>query len=382
MKILHVIRSLNPSDGGPPNVAASLAAAQAADGHSVAILGSATGEDPTSVMQSLEDIPGLSTVRLLRLAPRGDGGVGGPPPPDVVPRAELGKLIASFDVLHIHAIWDPILISAGRLARRAHVPYIITPHGMLDRWSLKQRRFKKTVALALYVRRHLNGAAGLHALNAPEEQGIQRLRLKNRIQKIPNGVFLQHINPAANEPEVPRIVFLSRLHFKKGLDFLAEAFHLVSQEIPEAELVVVGPDHGARNAFELHIKELNLSDRVRIVGPVFGTDKLTYIRDATCFCLPSRQEGFSVAILEALACARPVVISKACNFAEVGEAEAGFVVPLDPEIIADRLLILLGDRAQALRMGGNGRALVEARFTWEAISRQMVQFYERCRVNR
>jgi glycosyltransferase involved in cell wall biosynthesis len=141
-------------------------------------------------------------------------------------------------------------------------------------------------------------------------------------------------------------------------------------------LVIAGPDGGAREPFIAQIRQASLENRVHLVGPLYGPDKLAALADATCFCLPSRQEGFSVAITEALACGVPAVISDACHFPEVAEQDAGLVTPLDPAQIAQALLQVLRDPSARSRMGAAGRALVQARYTWPQVARQMAESYQ------
>jgi len=119
-----------------------------------------------------------------------------------------------------------------------------------------------------------------------------------------------------------------------------------------------------------------LGDRVDVIGPLYGRAKIAALVDAACFCLPSRQEGFSVAVLEAMACAVPVVISEACHFPEVAEVGAGTIVPLDAPALAKALGDVVADPGNAARMGAAGAALVRSRYTWEAIAGQSLRFYQ------
>jgi glycosyltransferase involved in cell wall biosynthesis len=142
-------------------------------------------------------------------------------------------------------------------------------------------------------------------------------------------------------------------------------------------LVVAGPDDGERAVFEQRIAAHGLTARTHITGPIYGRAKYEAMTDAACFCLPSRQEGFSVAITEALALSCPVVITRECHFPEVGEVGAGFVTGLDAREVAQGLLSLLGDPAAAREMGRRGLALVRERFTWERIAEQTIDAYRR-----
>src|SRR5205814_797387 len=134
---------------------------------------------------------------------------------------------------------------------------------------------------------------------------------------------------------------------------------------------------GARADFERRVAAVGLGGRVHLVGPLSGRDKWAALAGAACFCLPSRQEGFSMAILEALACRVPVVVSEACHFPEVAESGAGEVVPLDAAAVAAALGRVLADPEAAGRMGAAGRLLVEGRFTWRRAAERSLETYER-----
>jgi glycosyltransferase involved in cell wall biosynthesis len=204
---------------------------------------------------------------------------------------------------------------------------------------------------------------------------------------IPNGIYPREFDPLpalgqfyAAYPalkEKPYILFLSRVHYKKGLDYLADAFAKVAPAHPDVQLVIAGPDEGAAEPFQQAIASFGLSDRVHILGPIYGQNRFTALVDCACFCLPSRQEGFSIAILEAMACGRPVVITDACHFPEVAKVGAGEVVPLDAGALAGAIGHILSDRPKAEQMGQTGRDLVMKDYTWPSIARQLVDAYQR-----
>jgi glycosyltransferase involved in cell wall biosynthesis len=383
MKIAHVVESLDPANGGPPVVASRLAAAQARLGHEVSLISYRQPGAEDQIRGMMKGVPGGELVRRDELPPAGrlDRVIGR------AARREMRSRLTGMEVVHLHGVWDPILRAAADTARAAGIPYVVAPHGMLDPWSLSQRRLKKRIALLLGYRTMLNQAAFLHLLNRDEADLIRPLGLTARGVVIPNGIDPQEVAElppggsfTASHPvlqERPFILFLSRLHHKKGLDFLAQAFARVAAQDHNVQLVVAGPDGGARAAFEAEIRSAGLVDRVYLVGPLYGKEKYAALRDAACFCLPSRQEGFSVAILEALACGTPVVISDACHFPEVAERGAGVVVPLDADAISQAILRILSDETLRQRMGEAGRATVLAEFTWPVIAEQSISEYEK-----
>ena len=383
MRIVHVISSLDPAAGGPPIVATRLAAAQAGLGHDVALI--AYEPSPAvraNIRRAMTGLPHADKLAIEYL-----------PPPRGLSRVTASNARAALrrraraDFFHLHGVWNPIIRAAAGAAIDTKTPFAIAPHGTLDPWSLKQRPLKKRLALTLGYRAMLNCATFIHTLNEDEKRLLDPLKLTAPREVIPNGIFLEElaILPApgsfrATHPEIGNelfVLFLSRLHYKKGLDYLAEAFARVTKACPGSQLVVAGPDEGARADFERQISSLGTADRVHLVGPVYGHEKLAALVDAAVFCLPSRQEGFSIAITEAMACGLPVVISDQCHFPEVEQAGAGFITPLEPDAIAAALAKLFADESLRSRMGAAGAALVRSRFTWPKVAERTIDLYQR-----
>jgi len=369
LQILHGIGSLDPKTGGPPAVVMGLAAAQADLGHEVTVICGDGAAARSRIDAALERYRGHEGIEV-----RYDGSEGG-----------LPGAVDAADFLHLHGVWEKLLLRAAGRMRQRDKPYAVTPHGMLDPWALSQKRLKKRIALAVAFRGMLNRASFVHVLNTDERDAVGLLRLKSPSQVIPNGIFLEDVEPLppagafyAKHPELggrPFIVFLSRLHYKKGLDILAEAFAKLPESLSGVQLVVVGPDEGQQASFECRVAELGVSDRVHLTGPIYGREKFEAIVDAACFCLPSRQEGFSIAITEALACGCPVVISEGCHFPEVAEVGAGRVTPLEPSAVAQALTEVVSDPAIGQAMGQRGRELVCERYTWPKVAEAMMEAY-------
>lgn len=381
MRILHVIASIDPSGGGPQAVVVRLASAQARLGHRPAIAAYGDAEALGRARASAAGVPGLADVELLMLGAAGglervSGAIGS---------RRIAARIESSDFVHLHGIWEGLLPRAASIAVAAGTPYCVRPAGMLDPWSLGQKRAKKAIAMWLFQRRMLDGAAFLHMLNPDEERLVAGLQLRAPRVVIGNGVSLPEIDRAlvpgrfrARHPQLgasPFVLFLSRLHVKKGLDVLAEIFAILAARRPDLHLVVAGPDGGYGETFHGLVEAAGLGPRVHVTGPLYGEAKFEALADAACFCLPSRQEGFSVAITEALASGVPAVISEGCHFPEVAEAGAGRVLPLAAPAFADAIEALLSDPATAAAMGRAGRTLVAGRFTWPRIAAETLDAY-------
>ncbi len=385
MKIVHVIDFIDPIGGGPPQVVVRLAAAQAQQGHEVHVVAYA-GPDAESAERTQRQLATVPYVHLLHLH------VLSPPSRwELLFAGEaerlISRLLADSDCLHLHGVWERMLHRAAAAARKAGVAYCFRPCGMLNPWSFAQKRWKKRLVLTLAARKALNGAHFLHCLNAEEAAFVDRLGFKPRSLIFPNGVFFEEIEPlpppgtfTSTRPGLIGrrfVLFLGRLHYVKGLEYLAEAWAQCAASVPDVDLVIAGPDGGAQRDFEAQVAAAGLSHRVHVVGPLYGAEKFAAFVDAACFCLPSKQEGFSVAIVEALACGVPVVMSTACRFPEAAAAGAAREVPLDSSALAEALVVVLTTPAQAAAMGAAGRELIRSHYTWPAIAKRIVEAFRK-----
>lgn len=382
LRIVHAIGDLDPAGGGPPVVAARLAAAQAHLGCDVTILSYRTDEGGPRGDALMDETPHGGLVKLVSIDSPGRR--------ERLTGSDAARAFARLaddgvDVLHTHGMWEPMMPACAAIARKRSIAYVVTPHGMLDPYTLSVKPTKKRIALATTHKSFLRRASFVHMLNADEASLAEPVLHGAPTRVIPNGIFLEELEqtpPAgtfrSNHPELgerPYILFLSRLAHKKGLDYLADAFAEFHRRMPDVDLVVAGPDGGERASFETSIAEHGVAHRVHVVGPIYGADKFAALRDAAVFCLPSRQEGFSIAITEALAMGIPVVVTRACHFPEITEVGAGIETDLDARQVADGLERVLSDHEAADRMGRAGAALVRERFTWPSVARLTIECY-------
>jgi len=384
MKILHVIQSIDPAEGGPPVVATRLAAAQAAQGHEVHLLAYNTQRSHGAIEKFLEDLPGKERLKFHLLDPptKLEKFTG--------PRAQaaLEKIIPQMDIVHAHGIWNTVVRVACKICRRHSITHSICVHGMFDPWCMRQKSLKKRIAMKIAIYKMFDKCTFIHCLNKDEVEFVQSFGFQSSLEVIPNGIFVEEFdrppdhgvfrrkNPLIGDH--PYILFLSRLHYKKGLDYLADAFAAVAIDFPQLRLVVAGPDGGAQTDFEHRIDRAGLSDRVLITGPIYGPEKLEVLVDAECFCLPSRQEGFSIAITEALALGLPVVVTQACHYPEISETMAGIETDLSVESVADGLRKFFRSTPEQIEnMGMNGKHLVRDRFTWPIVAERSLCIYKK-----
>ncbi len=433
MRILHVTYSLAADQGGPTMVTTRVAAAQAGLGHEVTIL-TRESKGPETPLPAIE---GSKRVKIERLKDGGRGRLFGAIAKvrGTDSKPVLRELIARHDVVHVHNIWDPILIHAVNEARRQGKPVVLSPHGILTRWALSEKRIKKKLAMPFY-RPAIEKVSLVHALSSFEREELAVFGFRGPVVVVPNGVFLEEIDPlpregsfyeghgeifggkalgighlaaggeraaeqqigraadedkgtalpptpplggGASDQREPFVLFLSRLHPIKGLDILVDAFAIALKRVPRARLVprlvIVGPDFGMEGPIRAQAARLGIADRVHLTGPIFGRGKYEAMVDCACFCLPSGHEAFSVAIAEAMACRACVVISPECHLPEAQEAGAGLVVERDVEKLAAALVQVLSDENGRRAMGEKGRRLVEERFTWERVAGGLVEAY-------
>lgn len=302
------------------------------------------------------------------------------------PEASLEGAVKGAELVHMHGLWQGHSRRGARAARGSKIPYLIAAHGMADPWALRQKWLKKRVYAALVEGSNLRGASCLHALTRPEVGHLRRLAPKTPVALVPNGVCLDPFDHLpdrsdleAEHPELLgkfRLLFFSRVHKKKGLDLLAPALAGLAADHPEVHLIVAGIDDGALVPFLKAAEDLGLRDRVTYVGHVSGHMARKVWGAADAFVLPSHSEGFSMAVLEALACRLPTLVTEACHFPELATRDAGVVVPPTIEGVTSGLRALLERTPeQRLAMGDRARRLVEERYTWERQARRLADVY-------
>lgn len=300
----------------------------------------------------------------------------------------LAKILAiAPDVLHVHGIWMYPSVASLRWARRTNQPMVISPHGMLDVWAVRNSYWKKWLVGRLYEDRHLRRAGCLHALCESEAEAIRAYGLRDPICVLPNGVNLPDdfasARPTSGQwPDGAKVLlYLGRLHVKKGLIPLIEAWARVARNHPSARewhLAIAGWDQGGHEAeLKALVSHLGIQDRVCFLGAQFGVEKEAVYRNASAFILPSVSEGLPMVVLEAWSHRLPVLITPQCNLPEGVRADAALAVEPISESIADGLGRLLDmSDAERATMGSNGRQLVETTFAWSQISAQMFAVYE------
>jgi glycosyltransferase involved in cell wall biosynthesis len=274
---------------------------------------------------------------------------------------------ADFDVLNVQGVWAGMNVSGVSHARRIGARVVMAPHGMLDSWALARSRLKKRVARVLFADRVLAAVDCFHALAVSEADALRALGLRAPIAVIANGVALPAKTSAAGGR--PRLLFLGRLHTKKCIGELIEAWNVVGVEAPDWELQIAGPDELRMRG---RLRDATKVSNIRFVGELQGEAKERAYAEAHAFVLPSRSEGLPMTVLEAWAYGLPVVMTEACNLSEGFARDAALRVEPDVTSIVDglRRLVAMSHRDR-LAMGARGRALVEERHAWSHAAAQL-----------
>lgn len=359
MKILRIIASLDPAQGGPVEGLRESAALMAEAGHETEVV---TLDDPAAPFLESIDLPvyGMGPVSRFSLAPR------------------LALWVAAaarhFDAAIIHGLWNPASIAGWQGLKRAGLPYVVFTHGMLDSWFAKAypaKHWAKQIAWLAAQGWVLHDAETV-LFTSDEEQRRARGAFFGpayRSTVIAYGSAqppdFEHRHREALAAAIPSLadrrylLFLGRFHEKKGCDLLIEAFARVASQTPGLDLVIAGPDQvGLRTPLTDLAMRLGIANRLHWPGLIEGDAKWGALRCADALVMPSHQENFGIAVAEALACGTPVLVSDQVNiWREIDAADAGLVAPDTLEgthRLLTRFLALTPQERAA--MGENARA--------------------------
>jgi glycosyltransferase involved in cell wall biosynthesis len=367
MRVLHVIPDLSHETGGPVTAVMGLAEAQAAIGHEVCIASSDYG---------LDSIPQLDGVEFSLFPCRYDTWRWTP---------ELGRhlkeVVQRFDIVMIESLWQYPTCIAGRACRAANVPYMVSPNGMLDAWSLSQKAWKKRPYMALIERATILGSNGIHLTSEGElinshlkKWHVPKIVIplglpKSKYTEMPDKTDFLRRYPELSGKQI--VLFLGRLHYKKQPDVVIRAFHRACHDIPDAHLVLAGTgEHAYVQRLNELVKDLGIQDRVLFTGILKGDEVKEAYRAASVFVLPSWQENFGLSMVEAMAAGCPVVISDHIDLApDILQAGAGLLVSPNVEETAEAITRILQNEEMRHEMGSRGRQLVLEKFTWERCAR-------------
>jgi glycosyltransferase involved in cell wall biosynthesis len=388
MIILHMVSGLDPKSGGPTRSISGLCRTLAASGVETILF----------AYSPSHDLINPCGVRFVK--GRGTG---------IFTASRDAQMVireVKPDVIHLHGIWIPTNHIASCLAKRHHIPVFISPRGMLEPWSLNAKKWKKRLALVLYQRRDLKAAAALHATAESEADQFKRLGFKQPIITLPNGVdFPDTMPPRTHRGDGKRTaLFLSRIHPKKGLMELLEAWARVkSQQLATGNKQLptncswnqalthsrthallnwhfeyAGPDYdGHLAAVQKRMRELGVEADFTYLGNLNDTEKWAAYRRADLFVLPTYSENFGIVVAEALAAGVPVLTTTGTPWKALVEHQCGWWIEPGVDALTEALPKVLATATEDLAAKGErGRRYAVETFAWESIADQMKRAYE------
>jgi glycosyltransferase involved in cell wall biosynthesis len=402
LKVILTVGGLSPEDGGPSRSIPALAAALVRPGLEIEIVTCESAPNQNSPLLPQEAL--VKTQLLPRSCRRAQW------------LAQTNGFTRALDaashgvkdcIFHDNGLWLPTNHAVAFAAQRLKRPLIISPRGMLTVWALHFRGWKKRVAWWLYQMRDLQSAQVLHATSQAEAEEFHALGLQQPIAVIPNGVELpeeqrtedrdqkaeggrqntastkqksnfsvSEFQLSAFEKPLRTILFLSRIHPKKGLLDLARAWAMIR---PKGWRVLIagGDENGHVNEIKAEIRKLKIENDFAFVGAVEGEAKWNLYRSADLFILPSHSENFGIVVAEALACGVPAITTQGTPWEDLVTHRCGWWPatgsgPL-AEALRDALARTDGERRE---MGRRGRQLVEAKYSWPGVAAQMLSVYQ------
>ena len=371
MRILHTVASLEARFGGPSRSVPALCEALAQRGHDVHLVSQRLD---SACSNPLVPDPNLARTTLLPATWVNTGRY----PLTLEYTRHLAALARSrgAELIHDHGLWLQSNAGSSRAALRLGIPYFSSPRGTLTKWALQQQRLRKQVAWMLYQHQALRRSRVLFATSADEAKDFRSAGLRQPIAIVPNGITVGPVRRDARGAErVRTVLFLSRLHPKKGVTDLIEAW---SQLRPSGwRLVIAGPDEaGYRAVVERCIEQRGVAGSATLRGEVDEASKSAVYASADLFVLPTYSENFGLVVAEAMAHGLPVITTHGAPWGELCTHNAGWwIEPTIPALVAAlRTATSMGDE-QRRAMGERGRALIAMRYSWEKVVADTASVY-------
>jgi glycosyltransferase involved in cell wall biosynthesis len=381
MRVLHVIPSVAANSGGPAQAIFPMCSALRSQGVDVLLATSDAGICDAPLPETVVSYNDVPTIffhsqfgRSFKFSK---------------PMSNwLKASVPDFDLVHIHAVFNHACVAASRACLANRIPYVIRPLGTLEPWSVKQKRFRKRVFWRLRGEEMLRGAVAVHYTTSAEQRSVEeQFRLNNGIV-IPLGIepeasenFSHHDDVLTSFSELnghPYVLVLSRLHPKKALDVLIDAFvdATADPELHKWRLVIAGdgePEY-VRSLRE-RVHQSDKQQQILFSGWLTGDAKWNALSNASLLALPSYQENFGLCVLEALTCGVPVLVSQHVNLADdIERAGAGWVSDVRTRQLAAALTSALGDDGERQRRGIAGKVFSK-QFTAERTGTELIRLY-------
>lgn len=386
MKILHVAHFFYPclSAGGVVNASYQIARMQARD-NSVKVISSDACKERLKFEESRYDvdIDGIKVDYFKNISNRFKLATMLDTPIGAIFR--IKNQIRDFDVVHVHEHRQTLSIIACYFARRYGIPYVVQAHGSV--LPFFQKEGLKNIFDKVFGFKILHGASKVFALTEVEKEQYLKMGVEeDRIEIVPLGINIEEYSNLPEEgifrekfnisKDDKLIIFIGRVHEIKGLDLLIDAFKELADSEDDVKLAIVGPDDGYMDALNLRIAECDLSDKVIVTGPLYKSEKQEALVDCDLFVMPSKYESFTTSGLEAMACGKPLVLTKNNHIHDWVDGSVGLACDDDKMSLKDAMAEVLFDEELSKKFGMNGRRLIQEKYNWDMINEQILNIYE------
>jgi len=361
MKILSFVSSIDLSSGGPSRSVPMLAKGLAELGVDVTLM---TIRSKNMNVHALEG----TTARLKVLEPS-------------FTRKEIAQYLKDekYHLIQIQSMWDWPYHKVMVEARKLGIPYIVTPRGMLEPWSLSQKKWKKKLAWWLYQRNDVQKSVCVFTTAKMEAEHVTNLGITTCKAVIPNGIETDSY-PCKTSVDVVKkqVLFLSRVHVKKGIEVLFEVWKQIHPDYEDWQLLVIGNGEAEYiHSLENRVECLGLKESIKILPPVFGNDKIQIYQESALFCLPSYSENFGMAIAEAMSCGTPVITTTNCPWNILNDTKTGWCIDLNVDNLERALREALSmNPTELYDMGQKASKLIYENFDYRNVTRKTLKLYE------
>ena len=389
MKILHVAHFFIPclSAGGVVNASYQIASKQAED-NDVKVLSTDSCKERLKFPDGRYDVD-VDGIRVdyfknlsnrFKMATMLDTPFSAP--------FRIRKEIKDYEIVHIHEHRQTLAIIASHFARKNNIPYIVQAHGSV--LPFFQKEGLKNLFDKVFGFKILHNAACVFALTEVEKEQYLKMGVdEDKIEIVPLGINLEEYE---NLPDYGRfrskfnisdddnlILFVGRIHEIKGLDLLIDSFNdlIGLNENKDIKLAIVGPDDGYLTELEDKIRMYSLEDNVIVTGPLYNEEKQEALVDCDLFVMPSKYESFTTSGLEAMACSKPLVLTKNNHIHDWVDGNCGLACDDDKDSLRSAIEKLLFDEDLSKTYGENGKRLIKERYDWDIINKQILDIYEK-----
>ncbi|MDP4269942.1 MAG: glycosyltransferase [Bacteroidota bacterium] len=373
MKVLHFISSIDRNLGGT-TAYLQLLANELGKSIEVMVVAGDHRHDPVEIENAtvkLIDIKMASSLNVLGLYNKRQK-----------IKRQINDIYVDFkpDIVHINGAWMPQLSIVQSEAKKKGIPVVLSPHGMMEPWIMNRNKWKKKIAYRLFQHQANISADVLHATADSEKINLEKLGYDQPIKIIPNGIEIDNITIKTDWSPKRKILFLSRVHPKKGIEHLIDAIATLKDHFADGQIIIAGEGEDVYiEQLKQKIKSQGVEPLFEFIGGVYGDQKWQLFKEADIFVLPTYSENFGIVVVEALASGTPVITTVGAPWEELVKNKCGWWTELGTEPLLEVLRQYLEVSADGLRiMGENGRKLVVDKYSSKKMTEDMIALYKEC----